>query len=242
MDNIMKEKTVEFTLNASFDPRYYNIIIANNDLKEWFMVNQDTLVKIGCTNLKSAEEILESEEQDILNNKLIQEFALVAEKTFKVLDYYVDKTLDYHGLSSVAYNVMVSINDIHQKFENYRSEDRKIRKYDFSMIVDILNAVYDADKYNIIYGNQTTSWNGSISDSLTFNVTNHIQCNGFEDPDWSKTSLKLENETLTIEQLYGIKNPNNPDDVEVFGIKSSLIEKVYNEVIETKKNKQFIKK
>lgn len=231
----MKESEKEFVLNPLFDSRYYRIIIADGDLKEWFRVNQDTLVKIGCTNLKSAEEILESEDQDILNNKLIQEFALVAEKTFKVLDYYVDKTLDYHGLSSVAYNVMASINDIHKAFENYRPEDRKIRKYDFNMIVDILNAVYDADKYNIIYGNQTTSWNGSISDSLTFNVTNHIQCNGFEDPDWSKTSLKLENETLTIEQLYGIKNPTNPDYITVYGATSSLIEKVYNEVIENKK-------
>lgn len=238
----MKESEKEFALNPLFDSRYYRIIIADGDLKEWFRVNQDTLVKIGCTNLKSAEEILESEDQDILNNKLIQEFALVAEKTFKVLDNYADKSLDSCGLSCVSHNLMYGINNTHEQFKNYKLENRKIRKYDFNMIVDILNTVYNADKHNIIYGNQTTSWNGSISDSLTFNVTNHIQCNGFEAPDWSKVKLILGQDVLTITTYYENEIPNNPDDVEVFGIKSSVIEKVYNEVIENKKNKQFIKK
>lgn len=232
----MKENNREFILNPLFDSRYYKIIVADDDLKEWFRSNQDILVSMGCTSVESAEKILESENEEILNNKMIQELATIVKDSFKTFDYYVDKDTSSTGLSCVASNVKFEIDCIHKQFENYKPENRKIRNYDFNMIVDIFRTVYNEPKNNVTFDKTETMWNGILTDNLTFSVTSHTMQNGFEAPDWCSISLKLEDEILTINQSYGNKIPTSADNIEVFGATSKLIEKIYNEINISKTN------
>lgn len=250
------KKNSEFQLSPLFDSRYYRFIVANPDLKEWFRMNQEDLISIGCINIRCAEEIMKSKKsltgnKNNLDDDKIEELATIAESIFKCLDrlikidltlYVKDNTL-YSSVNEyilrIADSIMHNIHRIHEGFENYKlhPEQRVIRTYDFDMIVDILKAVYD--NIELCYGKveENGSWEGSISDCLTFKARNHRPHTSMAGDFYSEVSLKLGEDILTICHFDLLNvTPTKPSDVKVQGATDDLVEKVYNEITLSKVN------
>lgn len=254
MEQIEKDK--EFKLSPLFDNRYYRFIVANPDLKEWFQMNQDDLISIGCINIRCAEEIMNSkksliENQNNLEEDRIEELSTIAKSIFKRFDYLTDKDLELYVkdsinissvhelISTITDSIMREIHNVHQEFENYKlhPEQRVIRKYDFNMVVDILKAVYD--NIESYYGkvDENGSWNGSISDCLTFKAESHRPHTSMDGDFYSKVSLKLGDDILTIFHFDLLNvTPTKPSDVKVQGATDDLVEKIYDEITLSKVN------
>lgn len=250
------KKDSGFQLSPLFDSRYYRFIVANPDLKEWFRMNQENLVSIGCINTRCAEEIMNNKNplipnQNNLEDDKIEELATMAESIFKQLDHLINTDLELYVKNSSFYssvndyiswstdNIMRDIHRIHEDFENYKlhPEQRVIKKYDFNMIVDILKAVYDyIESY---YGKVEDDglWDGSISDYLTFKAESHRPHTSMAGDFYSKVSLKLEEDILTIFHFDLLNvTPTKPSDVKVHGATDDLVEKIYNEITLSKVN------
>lgn len=253
-------KDSEFQLSPLFDSRYYKFIVANPDLKEWFRIHQEDLASIGCINFRCAEEIINSQKplinnQNNLENDKIEELATTAESIFKRLDSLINTDLNLYVKNSLAYSsvneyisritdvIMCDVYRIHEDFENYKlhPEQKVIKKYDFDMVVDILKAVYD--NIESCYGKIEwdylwhDSWDGSISNRLTFKASNHRKASSMDGEPYSEVCLKLGEDILTIFHFDTLNvTPKKPNDIEVKGASSDLVEKVYNEIVASKVN------
>lgn len=219
-------------------------------------MNQEDLISIGCINIRCAEEIINSKKsltgnKNNLDDDKIEELATIAESIFKDLDYLINTDLEIYISNSSFYSsvndyiswitdkIVRNIRRIHEDFENYKlhPEQRVIRTYDFDMVVDILKAVYD--NIELCYGkvDENGSWEGSISDCLTFKAKNHRPYSSMDGDFYSEVSLKLGEDILTVFHFDLLNvTPTKPSDVKVQGATDDLVKKVYNEITLSKVN------